>query len=109
MSRPAAPLSAAADPERDQRLANQIRARLRENPLVDETRVDIQVFNAEVTLSGVADNRFIKQRAEELTSEVQGVTKILNEIGVQPHTGEPGPVLTTQEPGPNKTRSTQRQ
>src|SRR5690606_13771037 len=74
---PGAP-SESIDPERDQRLATEISTRLRENPMVDETRIDIQVFNGEVTLLGVADNRFVKHRAEELTSEVQGVTKILN-------------------------------
>lgn len=96
------------DAERDQRLTEAIRQRLEQNPMVDQTRITVQVVNAEVFLIGVADNRFIRHRAEELAGEVEGVTKVVNKISVQPPNEEPGPILSTHEPGANTGGSTQR-
>ena len=96
------------DGERDERLAAEVRSRLAGHEMVDADRINVQVVNAEVLLIGTADNRFIRHRAEELALEVEGVSKVVNKISVQPPTEEPGPILTTHEPGANNSGSTQR-
>ena len=96
------------DGTRDERIASEVRARLEAHEMVDASRITVQVTNGEVMLLGAADNRFIRQRAEELAREVDGVTGIVNKIGIQPPTDEPGPVLSTHEPGANHGGSTQR-
>lgn len=95
------------DPTRDDRMAYEVRSRLEHHEMIDASRVRIQVVNGEVTMIGTADNRFIRYRAEELASEVEGVQKIVNKISVQPPMEEPGPILSTHEPGA-KGGSTQR-
>lgn len=95
------------DPKRDERIAYDVRSRLEHHDMIDASRVTIQVVNGDVTMIGTADNRFIRHRAEELASEVEGVQKIVNKISVQPPMEEPGPILSTHEPGA-KGGSTQR-
>ena len=96
------------DGARDERIAAEIRSRLEQHEIVDANRIEVQVVNGEVILLGAADNRFTRQRAEELASESEGVTVVVNKIAVQPPTEEPGPILTTHEPGANNSGSTQR-
>ena len=95
------------DPKRDERIAYDVRSRLEHHDMIDASRVTIQVVNGDVTMIGTADNRFIRHRAEELASEVEGVQKVVNKISVQPPMEEPGPILSTREPGA-KGGSTQR-
>jgi osmotically-inducible protein OsmY len=95
------------DPNLDEQVADGVRSRLEQHEMIDASRVSIQVVNGEVTMIGTADNRFIRHRAEELASEVEGVQKIVNKISVQPPMEEPGPILSTHEPGA-KGGSTQR-
>ncbi len=95
------------DPKRDERIADDVRSRLEHHEMIDASRVSIHVVNGEVTMIGTADNRFSRHRAEELASEVEGVQKIVNKISVQPPMEEPGPILSTHEPGA-KGGSTQR-
>lgn len=80
----------------DLRIASEVRSRLEHHEMIDASRVNVQAINGEVILIGTADNRFVRHRAEELASEVEGVLKVLNKISVQPHTDEPGPILSTQ-------------
>lgn len=96
------------DAEQDNRLAEEIHSRLQQNTMVHDAPINVQVVNGEAILSGIAENRFIRHRAEELAVEVEGVLKVLNKISVQPHTEEVGPILSTHEPGSNKSGSTQR-
>ena len=96
------------DGARDEHMASEVRTRLEANEMVDASRITVQVTNGEVLLIGAADNRFIRQRAEDLAREVEGVTGVVNKIGIQPPTEEPGPILSTHEPGANHGGSTQR-
>ena len=96
------------DGPRDERLMNEVRMRLEQHQMVDASRITVQVVNAEVFLVGTADNRFIKERAETLAREVEGVVNVVNKVSVQPPMEEPGPVLSTHEPGANNSGSTQR-
>ena len=95
------------DPARDERIASQARAALERAEMIDADRIHVQVINAEVILSGIADNRFVREKAEESASEAEGIEKILNKIVIQPPPEEPGPILSTHEPG-TRDGSTQR-
>jgi hypothetical protein len=96
------------DGPRDERLAGEVRARLEQHQMVDASRITVQVVNGEALLLGTADNRFIRERAETLAREVEGVTGVVNKVSVQPPMEEPGPILSTHEPGANNSGSTQR-
>jgi hypothetical protein len=96
------------DGPRDERLAGEVRARLEQHHMVDASRITVQVVNGEALLLGTADNRFIRERAETLAREVEGVTGVVNKVSVQPPMEEPGPILSTHEPGANNSGSTQR-
>lgn len=96
------------DGARDERIAIEVCARLEQHEMVDASRITVQVVNGEAFLSGTADNRFIRERAETLAREVEGITHVTNKISVQPPMEEPGPILSTHEPGANKSGSTQR-
>ena len=98
---------AVQDAPRDERITEAVRLRLEHHEMIDASRVSIHVANGEVTMIGTADNRFIRHRAEELASEVEGVQKIVNKISIQPPNEEPGPILSTHAPGA-KGGSTQR-
>ena len=96
----------------DERLASQVRERLQGHELVDASRIAVSVICGEVRLIGTAENRYARQRAEDLAGEVEGVGSILNKIAVQPTDEESTeigkPILSTHEPGANTTGSTQR-
>jgi hypothetical protein len=96
------------DGARDERIASEVRARLERHEMVDASRITVQVTNGDVMLIGAADNRFIRQRAEELARDVEGVNGVTNKIGIQPPAEEPGPILSTHQPGANRGGSTQR-
>jgi hypothetical protein len=96
------------DGARDERIASEVRSRLERHEMVDASRITVHVTNGEVMLMGAADNRFIRQRAEDLAREVEGVSGVMNKIGIQPPSEEPGPILSTHEPGANRGGSTQR-
>jgi hypothetical protein len=67
----------------DERIREEINERLTDHPDIDATEVDVQVQNAEVTLSGTVDHRYAKRLSEELAEEVSGVREVRNEIRVQ--------------------------
>lgn len=96
------------DGARDERLAGEVRMRLEQHHMVDASRVNVQVVNGRAYLIGTAENRFVRERAETLAREVEGVSEVVNKISVQPPLEEPGPILSTHEPGANHGGSTQR-
>ena len=96
------------DGPRDESLAAQVRQRLEQHEMVDASRITVQVVNGSAFLIGAADNRFIRERAETLAREVEGIVHVTNKISIQPPIEEPGPILSTNEPGARKTGSTQR-
>jgi hypothetical protein len=96
------------DGPRDEALTSQVRERLQQHSMVDASRINVQVVNGTAYLLGTADNRYIRERAETLAREVEGVSDVDNKISIQPPAEEPGPILTTHEPGANNSGSTQR-
>ena len=99
---------AAAGPE-DQRLASEICRKLEENQFVEASRITVDSAGGAVTLEGIVENRYARERAEQLAREIEGVQSVENRIRVQVQedaTG--GPVLTVQDSSPTDGPSTQR-
>jgi len=92
----------------DERIAADIRMRLEQHEMIDASRISVSVADGVVKLVGTATNRFVRHRAEDLASDVEGVKKIVNTIGIQPSDVEPGPVLSTNTQAGHKGGSTQR-
>jgi osmotically-inducible protein OsmY len=85
----------------DSELAAEVRSRLGQHGYVEHhTRVEPDVHGGKVILWGVADDRFARERAEQLSREVEGVVEVENRIAVQRESGgSSGPTLTIREPG----------
>ena len=99
---------APAGPE-DHGLASDICRKLEEHQFVEASRNTVDVRGSAVTLDGIVENRFARERAEQLTREFAGVESVDNRIRIQVQedaTG--GPVLTVQDPAGANEPSTQR-
>jgi hypothetical protein len=97
------------NPEQDAAIEKQVCALLEANRFVEERRIAVASHNGDVTLEGVVENRFARERAEQLAREVEHVSSVDNRIRVQVRedaTG--GPVLTVQDPAPPKEPSSRR-
>ena len=99
---------AAAGPE-DQRLASEICRKLEENQFVEASRITVDSAGGAVTLAGIVENRYARERAEQLAREIEGVQAVENRIRVQVQENATGsPVLTVQDSSPTDGPSTQR-
>lgn len=97
--------NAAAQTDRGQpspELAEAVRAHL------GMQAVQVEAFGGSVLLTGIATDRFERERAERLAHEVEGVTEVENRIRIQPSSEAGGPVLTAREPGEADEPSTPR-
>lgn len=66
----------------DDRIREDVSDRLTDDPYIDASDIEIQVANAEVTLSGSVDSRNARRRAEDLSERVSGVTHVQNNLRV---------------------------
>jgi hyperosmotically inducible protein len=93
----------------DQGRTEDLISRIRSHDQTRDARIEARVLNGEAVLTGIAPNRFARERAEQLAREVEGVTDVRNEIKIQKADEEEGgPILTTHMPGANNSGSTQR-
>jgi hypothetical protein len=93
----------------DDRLSSEICNKLEANQFVEASRVAVQAHGGAVTLEGIVENRYARERAEQLAREVEGVTAVENRIRIQNQedaTG--GPVLTVRDPAGADEPSTRR-
>lgn len=67
----------------DRRIHEDIADRLSDDPRIDATDVEVQVFEGEVTLSGTVDRRADRRLAEDLADAVSGVRHIANNLRVR--------------------------
>jgi osmotically-inducible protein OsmY len=68
----------------DIKIANKIADKIRAVPeLRNEAHVNVTVFNGITLLTGEAPNSALKQQAEEIAHDTQGVTKVYNAITFQ--------------------------
>jgi hypothetical protein len=64
----------------DDRIREEISERLTEHPDIDPGEVDVQVQGGEVTLTGTAENRWMKRMIEDVADSVSGVKEVHNQI-----------------------------
>ncbi|MBI4904920.1 MAG: BON domain-containing protein [Acidobacteria bacterium] len=74
---------AQGNPE-DDRIYDQVRLRLANNPEVKGAALEVKVQAGTVTLQGKVRTDKAKQKAEQLTHKVKGVKKVVNELQVSP-------------------------
>jgi hypothetical protein len=99
----------AQNPEQDAAIEQQVCQRLESNQFVEERRIRVSSHNGEVTLEGIVENRYARERAEQLAREVELVQSVENRIRVQiQEDATGGPVLTVQDSDPENGPSTQR-
>ena len=75
------------DEARDETIADRVRQRLRDNPVMDRHDITVSVQNGVVSLSGVVDNPIERQTAEDMAGQVGGVLAVTNRLitnGAQP-------------------------
>jgi osmotically-inducible protein OsmY len=78
------PQSIAAGPVSDDELHDKVRIRLAGDREVGGEKIEVQVDNGVVTLSGIVQSSKARSRAEKLTKKVKGVHKVVNELKVSP-------------------------
>jgi osmotically-inducible protein OsmY len=66
----------------DDRIREDVSDRLTDDAFIDASDIEIQVANAEVTLTGSVDSRMARRRAEDLSERVSGVTHVQNNLRV---------------------------
>lgn len=82
----------------DSELTEQICRRLEQNQFVEQSRIHVNSQQGAITLEGIVENRFARERAAQLAGEVPGVRTIDNRIRVQKQDdASGGPILTVQE------------
>ncbi|HYP15423.1 MAG TPA: BON domain-containing protein, partial [Bryobacteraceae bacterium] len=67
----------------DDRIREDVCERLTHHPDVDASEIEIQVHEAEVTLSGTVDDRHARRLAEDVAEGVSGVKHVHNNIRIQ--------------------------
>jgi osmotically-inducible protein OsmY len=68
----------------DERIREDVNDRLRDDPYLDATNIEVSVDDRVVTLTGTVDDREDKRRAEYLAESVSGVTDVINQLRVSP-------------------------
>lgn len=67
----------------DEAMKQDLLARLRENGDVQDSRVEVEVKDGEITLRGSVPNYLVSQMVESVANEVPGVNDVHNELEVQ--------------------------
>ncbi len=65
------------------RIREDVCDRLTDDPLVDARKIEVEVEDAEVTLSGIVASRVERRRAETIAESVSGVTHVQNNTRVE--------------------------
>src|SRR3954454_6890582 len=81
----------------DQRIEEEIHARLTDDPSVDGARIEVSVGGGEVTLGGSVASGFERRRAEDIVDQVSGVRHVRN--GLRPRDRRPWHGLGGPAPG----------
>jgi hypothetical protein len=67
----------------DERIQEEVNEALARDPDLDASTIEVRVKNAEVTLTGVVEDRDDKRLAEDIAEEVFGIEDIHNELKVR--------------------------
>jgi osmotically-inducible protein OsmY len=99
----------------DERIREDVNDRLSDDLYVDASDIEVEVKNAEVTLTGTVDDRRSKRLAEDLAESVSGVANVENRIRVKSDSSTfndtggrttPSTTSTTTATGSDTSRST---
>lgn len=60
----------------------QVESALLQDRLTEDYGIEVLDSNGVITLRGTVPNRKVRERAEEVTREVAGVTNVINELDV---------------------------
>jgi osmotically-inducible protein OsmY len=75
------PLLAQGTPA-DNKIYDQVRQKLANDPEVKGANLDVVVKNGAVTLTGTVNDIRAKEKAEKDTKKVKGVTSVVNELKI---------------------------
>jgi osmotically-inducible protein OsmY len=67
----------------DDRIREDVSDRLMADDQLDASEIEVQVRDAEVTLSGTVEDRWAKRRAEDVAEQVMGVRDVMNKLRVE--------------------------
>lgn len=67
----------------DAAITTAVKAKLASDKAITLTRIDVDTTQGVVALNGVADSAAMKQRAEDLARQVNGVRSVVNNLQVQ--------------------------
>lgn len=67
----------------DERIREDVSDRLSDDPYVNAEEIEVLVSNSEVTLSGTADDREQRRRAEVVAERISGVSHVQNNLRVR--------------------------
>jgi osmotically-inducible protein OsmY len=73
------PLLAQGTPA-DNKIYDQVRQKLANDPDVRGAGLDVVVKNGEVTLTGTVHDEHAREKAEKITKKVKGVTSVINQL-----------------------------
>ena len=66
----------------DNKIYDQVRQKLANDPEVKGANLDVVVKNGAVTLTGTVNDIRAKEKAEKITKKVKGVTSVVNELKI---------------------------
>lgn len=64
----------------DDRILEDVNDRLTDSPFIDASDIEVEVSDAEVTLTGTVDSRYAKRMAEDIAESVSGIKNVENRI-----------------------------
>jgi len=67
----------------DERIRDDVHERLKDDPFLDASGIQVIVTDGEVTLAGAVSGSADKRRAQDLTENVSGVSQVKNELRVE--------------------------
>jgi osmotically-inducible protein OsmY len=73
-----------ADQKKDDEIYDAVKRRLAGDPVVKGGTLEVEVKDGVVTISGVVRNEKAKSKADKVAMKVKGVSKVVNQIKVDP-------------------------
>lgn len=67
-------------------ITSKVKLKLLEDPITKARKIDVDTVNGVVTLTGVVDSEEERQRAVKITSGVEGVKKVVNNLRIEKRT-----------------------
>lgn len=87
-------------PRSDAMIATEIREDLRDESELQGEAITVQSVNGEVTLQGVVPTEDARKQAEEIADDVEGVTRVANQLRVTGAPASPAPPVASPPPSP---------